>query len=54
MIEAFKYRNENWPEKALADFIGADFERLSTMFDAIGIELTAVVGNIIALNPDKL
>jgi len=24
------------------------------MFDAIGIELTAVVGNIIALNPDKL
>jgi hypothetical protein len=43
MINAFKYRNENWPEKSLADFIEVDFERLSTMFDAIGIELTAVV-----------
>jgi len=43
MIRAFKYRNENWPEKALTDFIGTDFERLSTMFDAIGIELTAAV-----------
>jgi hypothetical protein len=53
-IAAFKYRNENWPEKLVADFIGADFERLSAMFDAIGIQLTAVVSNIIALNPARL
>ena len=39
-INAFSYRTENWPQKWLTDFIGTDFERLSNMFGAIGIELT--------------
>jgi hypothetical protein len=42
-INAFSYRGENWPEKWLTDFIVTDFEQLSNMFGAIGIELTAFI-----------
>jgi hypothetical protein len=42
-INAFSYHGDNWQEKWLTDFIVTDFEQLSNMFGAIGIELTAFI-----------
>jgi len=42
-INAFSYDSKNWPQKWLTDFIVTDLERLSDMFGAIGIELTAFI-----------
>jgi len=39
-ITSFEYKLKIYPQKWVTDFIGADFKRLSSMFDATGIELT--------------
>lgn len=38
-VAAFDYDRRHWPEKWISDFMGADFEKLSSLFGAIGTEL---------------
>ena len=42
-MAAFKYGPKIWPEKSVSDFIGSDFDGLSSLFSTVIAELIAVV-----------